>query len=659
MAVVDLKILLSAIDKATPALVSVQDSLKAGADAAADFESKWGGALQTVQRVGMGMMAAGGAITGALIMAGKAAGEYGGQIFDATRRTGMAAEELTALKYAAEQSGVGFEELVPSLNKMQRSINDAVTGSKPMIEAFKVLGVSVTDAGGKVRPTQEIFEDVATAIAAIPDEAIRADMAMTIFGRGGAALLPMLMETGEGIRKLTDEAHKLGLTMSDETAAAMDAAGDKMDAAKEVMLSAWRAIGAQVAPIMAKIAMTLAELVAKIKAFADEHPLLSKAVTLIFGAGGVLLVGLGAAAVAFTALIGKIVAAKAAMLAFGETAVGMKVAGGLLSLTGALSALPATLTTVGASLASFFSMGTAAAGGLAAGIGAVAAGVAALGIALAVAFKVVQRTYKVFLEMRIAQEEAKQAEQDYEDAKRGAQAADRYVMNKREWAEKQGYSGPTIQAAQNVEAGKTLPEQYGPKTQQRIKEINEGYLRYFREENARIALRQSTERRLAELRVQAQRAEQAAAEARVAEAKEGAAVAGTAPQAAPTPGQATAAAMPMPAERPSGLNWPELPPGVSGMGAAMMGAERAYGAGRAIPDLRDSMKQFMLQEGGAFGLRDRVTQARTTEPAVVIHEIRLSNDGETSRILLSNPAARDQICRTIRDVAMMIPGQFG
>jgi hypothetical protein len=52
---------------------------------------------------------------------------------------------------------------------------------------------------------------------------------MQLFGRGGAALLPMMNEGREGIAKLREEARRLGLVMSTEDAVSADKLDDSIN----------------------------------------------------------------------------------------------------------------------------------------------------------------------------------------------------------------------------------------------------------------------------------------------------------------------------------------------------------------------------------------------------------------------------------------------
>ncbi len=74
-------------------------------------------------------------------------------------------------------------------------------------------------------------------------------MAMAIFGKAGMKMLPMLSDGAEGIRRVKEEARRLGITMSKEDAEAAEALGDKIGALGTQFKYLLFNIGAAVAPL--------------------------------------------------------------------------------------------------------------------------------------------------------------------------------------------------------------------------------------------------------------------------------------------------------------------------------------------------------------------------------------------------------------------------
>ena len=181
------------------------------------------------------------------------AGNYGGSIYDASQITGLTAETLTSLKFAAEQSSISFDALKMSMVRQARFAYEAATGNEEMAEGFDALGISITDTNGQLKDAQTLFMETADALARISNPTQRTALAMKVFGRGAAQILPLLREGSAGMRQMEQRARELGLVMSQETSAALDYYGDRVDAAKEATANAWRRIGGVVLPIIAEM----------------------------------------------------------------------------------------------------------------------------------------------------------------------------------------------------------------------------------------------------------------------------------------------------------------------------------------------------------------------------------------------------------------------
>lgn len=133
---------------------------------------------------------------------------------------GVPTEAFSRLAYAASLSGLGSEDLAKGLEKFDKALGAAGSGAKDQSALFDALGVSVKDASGNVRSTEAVLGDVADKFAGMENGASKTALAMQLFGKSGAQLIPFLNEGRAGIAALGDEAQKLGLVISGPAAAA-------------------------------------------------------------------------------------------------------------------------------------------------------------------------------------------------------------------------------------------------------------------------------------------------------------------------------------------------------------------------------------------------------------------------------------------------------
>lgn len=132
------------------------------------------------------------------------------------QRTGISTQALQELEYAAGRSDVSLDEMAASLGQLGKSALAAKNGSEESAQAFRALGVSVTDGSGKLKGSEELLLELADAFASTPDGLEKTALAMKVFGRSGASLIPVLNGGREGLEELRTEAHEFGLVMGGE-----------------------------------------------------------------------------------------------------------------------------------------------------------------------------------------------------------------------------------------------------------------------------------------------------------------------------------------------------------------------------------------------------------------------------------------------------------
>lgn len=145
--------------------------------------------------------------TGALVLFSKSVINLGADLNDLRQKTGVAVETLARFKPAAETGGTSLEGLAVALKKLGQNVVEAGKGGKDQINAFKALGVTFQDATGKIRPTDQLLLDLSDKFSQLPDGAQKSALAVSLFGKSGADLIPFL-------NKGRDELEKFSLAIS-------------------------------------------------------------------------------------------------------------------------------------------------------------------------------------------------------------------------------------------------------------------------------------------------------------------------------------------------------------------------------------------------------------------------------------------------------------
>lgn len=150
-------------------------------------------------------------------------------------KVGIATESLSAMKHQAGLAGVELAGMQTGLVKFSQNIAAAAGGSKKQADAFAAMGLSVTDLNGRLKPTDQLLRDVSDKFAGYNDGAGKAALAVQLFGKAGAEMIPMLNGGAEAFDDARKEAEAYGVIVSTEAAAASEEFNDNLS---RLMISA-------------------------------------------------------------------------------------------------------------------------------------------------------------------------------------------------------------------------------------------------------------------------------------------------------------------------------------------------------------------------------------------------------------------------------------
>ena len=118
-------------------------------------------------------------------------------------RTGIAANKLFAFQNAAELADVTNEQLTTGLLQLSKNMLEASRGTETYAAAFRGLGIQIRNTDGQLRGADDVFADIADRFEDLPDGATKAAVAMRLFGRSGAQLIPLLNGGSESLGQFT------------------------------------------------------------------------------------------------------------------------------------------------------------------------------------------------------------------------------------------------------------------------------------------------------------------------------------------------------------------------------------------------------------------------------------------------------------------------
>lgn len=213
--------------------------------------------MATLKGIAIGAVVAKGAsmAADAFISVGRAVARYAAGVAvavdrtsDLAQRLGMGVESLQALQMAAKLSGI--DDATVALQKLTVAIGQAAESGKT--EAFAKLGLDFQAL--QAMSPEEQFRAVQSAIAALPTPAERAAAAVSIFGKSGVELLPLM---SQNLAEIEERMKRLGAVVGADQVEAIGDMNDALDMVKATFDGIIGTVVGNLAPIVESLAQEL------------------------------------------------------------------------------------------------------------------------------------------------------------------------------------------------------------------------------------------------------------------------------------------------------------------------------------------------------------------------------------------------------------------
>jgi len=161
--------------------------------------------------------------------------------------------EFTRLAYMTRVLGVSQETLVKGLQRMNRSALMAAEGGKQQQEAFRMLIGTGREFQNIMHSGTVSIETLADGFNKLKDPQLRSALAMQVFSRQGAQLIPLFTGGSAAMRKFGAEADALGVTLTDKDVASAVRLTMNLTRLKEAFSGMAIRITNQLSPALANI----------------------------------------------------------------------------------------------------------------------------------------------------------------------------------------------------------------------------------------------------------------------------------------------------------------------------------------------------------------------------------------------------------------------
>ena len=276
-------------DALTREIVKTEAALKDATKASNDFNASTAGLSASLDGISTkansvatatkGLSTAAGGLLVALGGAAVNSAKYADDLNTLSAQTGISAEDLQKMQYAADRVDVDVDTIAGAMSKMRRSMT---SDSAKSAEAFARIGVSVRDSSGQLRDSSTVFYEVLQGLSRVGNETERDALAMDIFGRSADQLAGIVDDGGAALKALGQEAEDMGLILDEQTLGSLNAFNDQLDQLKAQATAEIVSAGASALEALSPILETIIGAVSRILQFiGDLDPKLITAIATI------------------------------------------------------------------------------------------------------------------------------------------------------------------------------------------------------------------------------------------------------------------------------------------------------------------------------------------------------------------------------------------
>lgn len=223
------------------------------------------------------------------VLATRNAINFADEMAKTSQRIGVTTEALSKLQYAAKLSDVSLSDLRVGLSQLARNMD-------MNSDAFERLGVVIRNQDGSLRDTGDVFNDLVERFSLMQDGAQKTALAMEIFGRSGANMIPLLNAGAAGLKSMTDEASIFGITISKQAGKNAENFNDNLTRLSTAFQGLATRVAEDVLPHLVGFTNKLVDFVKNEKAIKEAADVIARG-----------FIAVGGAAVDAAGLVGKLV----------------------------------------------------------------------------------------------------------------------------------------------------------------------------------------------------------------------------------------------------------------------------------------------------------------------------------------------------------------
>ena len=169
-----------------------------------------------------------------------------------SKKYGISTDTYQKWRYASEIIDVSAETMGSALGKLTKQMSKDNS-------VFEELGISIYDASGNFRDSEDVFYDAVDALGKVEDETQADILANQLFGKSFQELEPLIDAGTDSLKDLGKEAEDRQVIMTPEELETMQGAKDALDKIKSQLEVALAPVIEAISPYIEKLATWLGE----------------------------------------------------------------------------------------------------------------------------------------------------------------------------------------------------------------------------------------------------------------------------------------------------------------------------------------------------------------------------------------------------------------
>lgn len=233
-----------------------------------------------------GLSAVGTAVLGSIIAISLEAGKQADEINTLAKQYNLTTEQIQQFQMASDLIDVDLSTITKSYAKLTKNMTST---SKDVQNAFKELGVEVKDSNGELRSSNDVFNELISALGEVENETLQDNLAMQIFGKSASELGPLINGGAEQLKQFNKYLSENGLLLSQDQLDELNALNDAFDTIKATLKGFAQKIASDYAPMITKALKKINDVILKLKKWWDDlSPTIKKFIPIVAGVVGAL-----------------------------------------------------------------------------------------------------------------------------------------------------------------------------------------------------------------------------------------------------------------------------------------------------------------------------------------------------------------------------------